>query len=185
LLAITNAEYSANNNDVCGQLLATALWSSLETPTEFLHFMNSSLGFLKSHTSIHEDIAKGLKSGPTSSTWMYRLSENFPTSVVDVTGNQSYTLDTGKKTAYFSHKIRGSLVTQLIVTIKSPEMLLSLIKQCGLYLQTERSYWNTFARVILYFNEGYDENDKYGRENMENRIYIYILLQLQEHNGQN
>jgi hypothetical protein len=71
-------------------------------------------------------------------------------------------LDTGKRTAYFNHRIRGSLVTQLVVTVKNPEVLVNVLKQGpGLYVQTERSYWNTFARIILHFSDSFDEDSKY------------------------
>jgi hypothetical protein len=153
-------------NDFCGQILATGILSSIATPTELLHIVNSTLESSNIGESMNRYVPdKWLKSGLTTSTMTSRLAEHIPTSVVDVSRNQTYSLETGKTLAYFDHNIRGKLVAQLIVSFESPEVLFNLLNQGrGLYVQTERSYWNTFARVILHFKEGFiDTSDKYGK----------------------
>jgi hypothetical protein len=172
LLALTPITIQATDtawpaeNDNCGQLLATAIVSAVETPMELLHIVNSSLKSLNTSKARNVYFAEEwLKPGLTNSMPMFRLLGHIPTSVIDVISNQTYSLDTDKTTVYFNHKIRGKLVTQLIVTVENPEALLNIFNQGpGLFVQTERSYWNTFGRIILHFKEGFfDTNDKYGK----------------------
>ena len=83
-----------------------------------------------------------------------------PTSIIDVANPraESYSLNTGKTVGYFNHNIRGRLESQLVVTANDPKMLLSVLKQGpGIYIQTERSYWHTFSRIVLHFIQHYDE----------------------------
>ena len=86
----------------------------------------------------------------------------YPTSIIDVVSpkTQPYFLDTGKTVGYFSHSMRGRLKSQLVVLADSPTMLISSVlkRGAGIFVQTERSYWNTFSRIVLHFTEEFDED---------------------------
>ena len=86
------------------------------------------------------------------------------TSMIDVAKPRvkDYTLETEKTAGFFSHKIRGHFESQLVVITTGPEMLLNALKLGpGKFVQTERSYWNTFSRIVLHFTESYDEDSMY------------------------
>ncbi len=87
-------------------------------------------------------------------------TEAYPTSIINAASSkgQNYSLETGKTTGYFSHKIRDRKERQLVVTARDPDVLLKVLKRGpGVFVQTERSYWYTYTRIVLHFTDGFDE----------------------------